>query len=274
MSRLLDALWRAGAYCLHPQVVLWSLLPLALAGALTLGLGWWFWEPAVAAVRAGLERFDLIHLLLAWLESIGGAALRAVIAPLIVVALAVPLVVVLTLLLVTWLMAPAMVRLVAERRFPSLEKRGSGAWTGVLWSIGAALLALLALLLTLPLWLIPPLALLVPALIWGWLAAKVFGFDALAQHADAAERRHILHAQRWPLLAMGIAVGLLGAAPSLMWLLSAAALVFAPLLLLLSVWLYTLFFAFAALWFAHFALAHLARLRADARTHAALPSSP
>ena len=31
-----------------------------------------------------------------------------------------------------------------------------------------------------------------------------------------------------------------------------------------SVWLYTLVFAFAACWFAHFALAALARLRAQA----------
>ena len=36
---------------------------------------------------------------------------------------------------------------------------------------------------------------------------------------------------------------------------------FAPLLVLASVWLYTLVFAFASLWFAHFTLAQLARLR-------------
>ena len=38
----------------------------------------------------------------------------------------------------------------------------------------------------------------------------------------------------------------------------------APVLVLLSVWLYTLVFAFAALWFAHFALAALQRLRQEA----------
>jgi hypothetical protein len=45
-----------------------------------------------------------------------------------------------------------------------------------------------------------------------------------------------------------------------------------------SVWLYTLVFAFAALWFAHFALARLARLRslpdAGAATAAPTSSSP
>ena len=38
--------------------------------------------------------------------------------------------------------------------------------------------------------------------------------------------------------------------------------VFAPLIAVVSVWLYTLVFAFASLWFAHFSLARLQSLRA------------
>jgi hypothetical protein len=70
-----------------------------------------------------------------------------------------------------------------------------------------------------------------------------------------------MHDHRWTLLAMGIVCGLLGSLPSLIWALGALTLVFAPLLVLASVWLYTLVFAFASLWFAHFTLAQLARLR-------------
>lgn len=44
-------------------------------------------------------------------------------------------------------------------------------------------------MLTLPLWLIPPLALLLPPLILGWLTYRVMAHDVLAEHADAAERR-------------------------------------------------------------------------------------
>jgi hypothetical protein len=47
--------------------------------------------------------------------------------------------------------------------------------------------------------------------------------------------------------------------------------VFAPLLVLASVWLYTLVFAFASLWFAHFTLAQLAHLRPPP---AAAPAAP
>ena len=46
---------------------------------------------------------------------------------------------------------------------------------------------------------------------------------------------------------------------------SALTLVFAPVLVLVSIWLYTLVFAFSALWFAHYLLAALQRLRAPRR---------
>lgn len=264
MNPVFDAFWRAAAYCVHPRVILWSLLPLLVAGAAVFGLGWFFWEGAVAAVRSALEEWSLVAALLQWLESIGGGAFRSVIAPLIVVALALPLVVIGTLLLVSWSMTPALVHLVVERRFAGLERRGSGAarWQGVLWSIGCAGVALLLLGVTIPLWFVPPLALILPPLVWGWLAARVLAFDALAAHATPGERRLVLHLERWRLFAMGLACGLLGSAPSMIWALGALTLVFAPLIAIVSVWLYTLVFAFASLWFAHFSLARLQSLRA------------
>ena len=262
MRELIDAFWRAVAYCVHPRVIVWSLLPLVLAGGAVLGLGWLYWESTVAAVRATLEQWELLATFMRWLDSIGGAALHTLMAPMIVVALAVPLIVVVSLLLVATLMTPALVSLVAVRRFPQLErKNGAAWWQGLLWSLLCTLIALLALVLSIPLWFVPPLVLLLPPLIWGWLTYRVFAFDVLAVHASVAERRQILHEHRWQMLAMGVVSGYLGAAPSLVWAFGAATLIFAPLLAVVSVWLYTLTFAFAGCWFAHFALAELQRLR-------------
>jgi hypothetical protein len=270
MRKMLDAFWRAAAYCLHPRVILWSFLPLLLTGSAVFGLGWLYWENTVAAVRATLEQWSLVVTAMVWLDSVGAGALRTLIAPLIVVALALPVIVIASLLLVALAMTPALVDLVAARRFPGLERRrGGGWWQGLAWSLGCTSVALLALLLSLPLWLVPPLVLLLPPLIWGWLTCRVLGYDVLAEHASTAERRQILHEQRWPLLAMGVVAGYLGAAPSLLWAVSAATLIFAPLLVIVSVWLYTLVFAFAACWFAHFALAELQRLREVAAAAAA-----
>ena len=264
MKDLLDSFWRAAAYCLHPKVILLSLLPLLFTVAAVLGLGWLYWETAVASVRATLEQWALLVSFLHWLESIGAAGFGAVLAPLIVVAVMVPLIIIASLLLVAWLMTPAVVDLVALRRFETLQrKRGSGWVRGALWSLGYMLWALLLLVLSLPLWFVPPLVLVLPPLIWGWLTYKVMSYDVLAVHASTGERRQVMREQHWPLLAIGIITGYLGAAPSLLWAVSAATLVLAPVLVVVSVWLYTLVFAFAALWFAHFALAALQRLRAQ-----------
>jgi hypothetical protein len=272
MKELADSFWRAVAYCLHPKVILLSLLPLLFAVAAVLGLGWFYWEIAVASVRATLEQWSLVVSFLAWLDSIGAGSFGTVLAPLIVVALAVPLIVVASLLLVAWLMTPALVDLVAARRFDTLQrKRGAGWFSAALWSIGYMLLALLLLVVSLPLWFIPPLVLVLPPLIWGWLTFKVMSFDVLAAHASADERRQLMREQHWPLLAIGLITGYLGAAPSLLWAASAATLVLAPVLVVVSVWLYTLVFAFAALWFTHFALAALQRLRRQAEVLPPLP---
>jgi hypothetical protein len=255
VKELLDSFWRAAAYCVHPRVILWSLLPLLLAAGLVAGLGWFYWDAAVSAVRAGLEQWSSLMRFVGWLDSFGLAAIGTGLAPFVVVLLAVPLIVVLSLLLVAWLMTPALVRLVHERRFADLQrKHGAGWWGSALWSLGYMLVALLLLVLSLPLWLIPPLVLVLPPLIWGWLTYKVMSFDVLAEHASGAERRLLIREQRWPLLTIGVTTGYLGAAPALLWAFSAATLVLAPVLVLTSLWLYTAVFAFSSLWFAHFAL--------------------
>ena len=277
MNTIFDAFWRAAGYCLHPKVIFWSLLPLLVAGGGVVALGWFFWEGAVAGVRGTLEQWSLVVAFGQWLDSVGGQAVHALIAPLIVVALAVPVIVILSLLLVAWMSTPAVVNLVAARRFPLLERKRGGGWVqGLFWSLLCTVAALLALVLSIPLWFVPPLVLVLPPLIWGWLTYKVFAFDVLAEHASADERRRILHEQRWRLLAIGVVTGYLGAAPSLLWAFSAATLILAPVLVVVSVWLYTLVFIFSAAWFAHFALAALQRLRADAAAapEPALPALP
>ena len=109
----------------------------------------------------------------------------------------------------------------------------------------------------------PPLVLILPPLIWGWLTYRVMTYDVLAEHASREERRELVLRYRSSLLGMGVLTGYLGAAPSLVWASGALVLVFAPVLVPLAVWIYTLVFAFSALWFAHFALSALQALRAE-----------
>jgi MFS family permease len=263
MSQIFDAFWRAVLYCLHPRVILLSLLPVLIAGTLACGLAYFYWEGAVADVRSAIEQWSLIGPISSWLSQVTGGAFLMVIGPLIVVALSVPVLLIASLLLVSAFMGGAVVNLVAARRFPTLMRlKGGSWWQSLIFTFAATLAALIVLLVTLPLWLIPPLALLLPPLIWGWLSYRVMSLDALSEHASGEERRAVMAQHRWQLLAIGVVTGYFGIAPSLVWAAAGVfALPFMPLLLPVFVWLYTLVFAFAALWFTHYALAALAQLR-------------
>ncbi|WP_374408792.1 EI24 domain-containing protein [Hydrogenophaga sp.] len=273
MSLLFDSFWRAVAYCMHPRVIGLSFLPLVLMVALSFGLGYFFWDSAVQGVSDWLQAYALVQSFLGWLDGMGLASLRAVFAPLVVLVLATPVIVLLCLLLVAFAMTPAMVDLVGQRRFAQLEKKKGGSFLLALgWSLGATVVALVALLLSMPLWLIPPLVLILPPLIWGWLTYRVFAFDALALHASGPERKEILKQHRGALLLMGVISGYLGAAPSLLWASGAMLVALAPLLVPVAIWIYTLVFAFSSLWFAHFCLSALNQLRLQASSSA--PSGP
>ena len=264
MSKVLDAFWRALGYCLLPRVIFLSLLPVLLLGSLAFGLAWFFWEPAIEGVRQFMLDTPLLAPVTEWIDKFTGGVFRSVIGPLIVVVLAVPVMIVASLLLVSAFMGSTVVNLVARRRFETLERQHGGRWWQALWwSLGSTVLALAILVVSLPLWVIPPLALLVPPLVWGWLTYRVMVYDALADHATHEERLAVMRRHRTPLLVIGIVSGYLGAAPSLIWAMGALALPMMPLLIPVFVWLYTLVFVLAALWFTHYSLAALDELRRE-----------
>lgn len=264
MGRVADSFWRAAAYCLHPQVIGLSLLPLLVLGVLSSGLGYFFWESAVSGVRATIESWSLVDGLLKWLDAMGGQGFRTALAPIILLCLALPPLAVMSMVLVALLMTPSLVNLVARRRFPALErKRGGGFLASLMWSLGHTVVCLLLLTFSLPFWLIPPLFAVLPPLIFGWLGYRVFTFDALADHASAPERRRLLTEHRLPLMLLGVCTGYLGTAPAAIFSFGVMAIALAPVLLPLAVWLFTLVFAFSSLWFTHYALAALQEMRRE-----------
>lgn len=263
MRPLLDSFWRAIVYCLRPRVVVLSLLPLLLTSVLALLLGYFYWQPAVVLVGNWLTGPGLMGTVWGWLQGWGLDNATSYIAPLLVAVLATPVLVLVSLLVVALLMTPALVKLVAGQRFAQLERQhGASLLASLAWSTGCTVVALVALVMSVPLWFVPPLVLVLPPLIWGWLTYRVMAFDALAEHASKEERKTIFLRHRTSLLLMGVVCGFLGAAPAVVW---TSGVVFAAAFLVLipvAIWIYTMVFVFSALWFIHFCLAALERLRA------------
>jgi CysZ protein len=159
--------------------VLWhALWPPLLALVLWMTLGFAFWSDAQALLARLLPqlpwtgwdwvaRWAGVFLLLAAL-----AALTYITATMLVAIFALPL----------------LLRLVAQRDYPELGRHGENVfWASLGNTLAAGAIFILGSLLMLPLLLIPGMLLVLPLLWAAWLNQRTFRFDALAEHATAAE---------------------------------------------------------------------------------------
>jgi hypothetical protein len=262
MNDLMRAFTRAVASMLHPRMLWLTFLPFLVA-AVGWGVVFWFeWQDLVRAVRSWLGGSAFGAALGTAVDWFGFATLHAVIAPFIVIVLAIPLVVITVLLLIATISMPMVVRHLSVRCFATLAQRRGGTWYGSLVYASATTLVCVALtVVTLPLWLVPPLFAVIPPLLWGWLTYRVMTYDALALHASRTERVTLMRRHRWPLLAIGVASGLMGTLPTLIWAGSLWLIVLFPVIAAATIWIYAAILVFTALWFGHYCLHALQGMR-------------
>jgi hypothetical protein len=170
---------------------LWTKLALWLAGVLKPWV-----EPALGYVRLDF----------------GDATLIA--ANVILFLLFVPLVYLTALFILGVFGMQKMVDYVAERSFPQLERRRGG---GAVGSVGNGLIALFGMIglfiVSIPLWILPPLWPLIPLAILSWVNQRLLRYDALAEHADREEMARLFRERRGGLYALGIMLALLAYVP-------------------------------------------------------------
>jgi Etoposide-induced protein 2.4 (EI24) len=240
-----------------------SLAPLLLSLLLWGGLLWAYGPALFDWLGAVFREYGWFQSSGSVLSSLGLGVLKVVVVPLMAILLLLPLMIASALLFMGVFAMPAIERYVGRRQFPTLEQKEGGSFAGSVWmNLTSVLVFALLWLCTVPLYAIPPLAVLVQAALWGWVSSRVMSYDALAAHASAAERKTLMQARRWPLLAIGMASGVLGALPGIAWMGGAVlAMALFPFLAILSAWLYVLIFLFTGLWFQYYCLQALEDLR-------------
>jgi hypothetical protein len=126
----------------------------------------------------------------------------------------VPLVYITALFILGIFGMPKMVDYVAQRSFPTLERRHGGGLAGSVWNGVVALSGMVILfIVTLPLWILPPLWPLIPLAIFAWVNQRLLRYDALAEHADRLEMQRIFRERRRALYVMGFLLALLAYVP-------------------------------------------------------------
>ena len=251
---------------MHPRMLWLSLRPFLIVSILWGSLIWLTWTPALEM----LSIFLTTSIFTSWIQDVliwaGFENARAWIAPLFFVMLLIPLISISLLVFIAFTTVPTIVKVVTRQNaYQDLEqKKGGGFFGSLIYTVWSALICLALVMLTLPVWWVPPLVAVLPPLLWGWLTMRLMSYDVLARHATSQERDTLLQRHRWPLLAMGIFSGMLGAVPTFFWATSALALVLFPIVSFVALWIYSLIFVFAALWFTHYLFEALKELRREA----------
>jgi len=201
-SRLsvIEAYRRALISQLQPAMLLLAIGPVVVAALFWLGVMWWKWSTLVAALDALLKALPLLETVSERLMLFGVKILPSLVMTFAFIALFVPLTMLTALSFISVVGMPIMTRHVAARDYPNLERRRGGSVAGSLRNSLAALFwFLLWAAPTFVFWFVPVIGFLIPLLLLGRLNARVLRYDALAEHADAAELQRLALAPgpRW-----------------------------------------------------------------------------
>lgn len=237
MGAVVKALSEASRSLVHPTILAIVLVPMVLALAIWIGIGWIYWD----TWTSGIQTTVMDHASFSWTANWDLPRLGAWLAAAVVLAVLAPFVILTALLVATVFSMPMLARHVAKSSYPNLARRQGGTVIGSIWNATTAILLFSLLwIVTLPLWLLGPLAVCLPLLLSAYLNQHLFRYDALADHADAVEMARIFEGARGRLFLLGLVTGVIYFIP--------------PFNLIAPV--------VAALAFIHLCMAELERLRA------------
>ena len=235
---------------LQPRMLLALVMPFAIMLLGLVLLTWLLWTPIQGWLTQVLSDWNAFESVDQWLIGLGLFSIKLYLVPLLAIGILLPLAGAVGLVIAAVLVMPLVLGHLQQKDYPDVLKHGHNATVYSVWnSVWVGVLFVVGWLVTLPLWIFPPFALILPVLWWVFALTRILKVDSLVEHADVRERRLLwsgLNRQYW----------LIG-------------LTFAVLNLLPPAWL--VLPVFSALVFAHFSLENLRRLRRQAVSTASHP---
>lgn len=226
---------------LHPKMLAALLMPFVIALLGVIVLLWAFWTPLTAWLDAQASQWDTINTIDGWMLAWGWVSIKLYIVPIMAAGILLPSAGILGLVIAAIFVMPIVLRHIERREYPGLKRQGEHAITIGTWNalvVGAVFV--IGWVLTMPLWLFPPLAIVLPVFWWAFAFNRIMRVDALVEHATGIERRYLWRRHNASYWLIGLLLALLNLLP--------------PMWLVLPV--------FSALVFAHYSLEALRRHRA------------
>ena len=242
LALVAQAFRRALVSQLHPRMLAALLLPFVIAFLGAVVLLWLFWDPLTAWLNGEASDWGVLNTIDGWLVAAGLFSLKLWLVPLMAAGILLPIAGILGLVIAAVFVMPLVLRHLENREYKGVGRQGANTlvlgtwnaiWVGVLFCAGW--------LVTMPLWLIPPFALVLPVFWWAFAFTRMLRVDAMIEHASAAERRLLWRRYNRQFWLMGGCLALINLIP--------------PAWLVIPV--------FSALVYAHFCLEALRQLRAE-----------
>ncbi|MDM9559867.1 MULTISPECIES: EI24 domain-containing protein [Bordetella] len=226
----------------HPNMLFAVLLPflIALLGAIL--LVWLFWTPLTDWLNAQASQWQVVNDFDAWLVGIGLFSIKLYFIPVLAAAILLPVSGILGLAIAAVFVMPLVLRHVGAREYAGVSRQGRNATAYSVWNaiwVTAAFAA--GWVLTLPFWLIPPMAVILSIFWWAFAFSRMMRVDAIVEHASPEERRILLERHNTGFWIIGLICSLLNLLP--------------PAWIILPV--------YAGLVYAHYGLEALRRLRQE-----------
>ncbi|MSQ51507.1 MAG: EI24 domain-containing protein [Betaproteobacteria bacterium] len=208
---MVNALTRAFVSLLHPKMLLLMILPLAVALVLWLGLVFAFWSEASQWIDMNFKSMDSVQ----WMLTVWPLALIAThLAWIVLVLVSVPVSLAVAVVVVSIFAMPTMVNHISKKDYPGLAARQGGNITGSLWNAVQAIFIFLFLAaVTLPLWIFPVFWPVLPVVLLAYINQRMFRYDALAEHAQAAEILELVRRHRFAYFGLGVVLAVLAHIP-------------------------------------------------------------
>lgn len=206
MQDVIAALTRATRNLFDPRIIAIVFLPMIGSLVLWTILAWLFWDPWTGGLAGAMHTTTVAG----WLQGWSATWIIDYTAMLVVLIAVLPAMLVTALVITEIIAMPVIVKFVAARYHPDLRREAGGTLAGSLLNaaIGISVFAVLWIF-TLPLWLTGVGAVLAPVLTSAYLNQRLFRYDALAEHASAAEFARIARTSRGDLFLLGTLLSLL-----------------------------------------------------------------
>jgi CysZ protein len=208
---MLLALSRAFVSLLHPRMLWLMVWPVLAALAVWIVLAMIFWGTASQWIDVQIKSFGFVQ----WMMTVEPLAFAmGYLSTIILIIAFIPLVLVTAVLIVNFFAMPAMLEHVAASSYPGLARLRGGSVAGSAWNASVAVVAFVVLaVVTLPLWVMPLFWPVLPVLLFAYLNQRVFRYDALSDHASAAEMQAMFRTHRSDFFLLGVIIAVLGYVP-------------------------------------------------------------